>query len=148
MEAIADVVAETGILKGKRRRAGDSTVLDEAVTGQDTITQLFAAVRRFGRDIPRGQEVVGTHTKGYDYTRTGKPDIDWDDQYAKDGLVSALVTDALVLLAAVDPETLDGKRPMRTRCLHSSPGRTWNRPRIRTGPTGGGASPGRSPRIG
>ena len=46
---------------------------------------------------------------GYDYTRTGKPDIAWDDQDAKDGLVSALVTDALALLAAVDPETLDGK---------------------------------------
>ena len=46
---------------------------------------------------------------GYDYTRTGKPDIAWDDQDARDGLVSALVTDALALLAAVDPETLDGK---------------------------------------
>jgi hypothetical protein len=33
----------------------------------------------------------------------------WDDQDAKDGLVSALVTDALALLAAVDPETLDGR---------------------------------------
>ncbi|MDQ0862881.1 IS1182 family transposase [Arthrobacter globiformis] len=109
MEAIAEVVAETGALKGKRRRAVDSTVLDDAVARQDTITQLIAAVRRFGRDIPGGQDLVGLHATGYDYTRTGKPNIAWDDPDAKDGLISALVTDALALLAAVDPETLEGR---------------------------------------
>lgn len=109
MKAIAEVVAETGVLAGKRRRAVDSTVLDDAVARQDTITQLIAAVRRFGRDIPGGQYLLATHAKGYDYTRTGKPDIAWDDQDARDGLVSALVTDALALLAAVDPETLEGR---------------------------------------
>lgn len=109
MKAIAEVVGETGILKGKRRRAVDSTVLDDAVARQDTVTQLIAGIRRFGREVPGGQDLPGTHATGYDYTRTGKPDIAWDDQDAKDGLVSALVTDALALLAAVDPETLEGK---------------------------------------
>ena len=109
MEAIADVVAETGVLVGKRRRAVDSTVLDDAVARQDTVTQMIAAVRRFGRDVPGGKNLVATHAAGYDYTRTGKPDIVWDDQDAKDGLITALVTDALALLAAVDPETLEGK---------------------------------------
>lgn len=109
MEAIAEVVAETGVLKGKRRRAVDSTVLDDAVARQDTITQLIAGIRRFGRDVPGGQELLSAHAAGYDYTRTGKPDIEWGDQDAKDGLVSALVTDALALLAAVDPETLESK---------------------------------------
>ena len=109
MEAIAEVIAETGVLTGKHRRAVDSTVLDDAVARQDTITQLIAAVRRFGRDVPGGQELVAAHATGYDYTRTGKPDIAWDDQDAKDGLISALVIDALALLAAVSPETLEGK---------------------------------------
>ncbi|APX01116.1 IS1182 family transposase [Arthrobacter sp. QXT-31] len=109
MEAIAEVVAETGILKGKRRRALDSTVLDDAVARQDTVTQLIAGIRRFGRDVPGGKDLIAAHGTGYDYTRTGKPDIAWDDQDARDGLVSALVTDALALLAAVDPETLEGK---------------------------------------
>ncbi|WP_066285291.1 IS1182 family transposase [Arthrobacter sp. B6] len=109
MEAIAEVVAETGVLKGKRRRAVDSTVLDDAVARQDTITQLIAGIRRFGRDLPGGRELLASQATGYDYTRTGKPDIAWDDQDAKEGLVSALVTDALALLAAVDPETLDGR---------------------------------------
>lgn len=109
MEAIAEVITETGVLVGKRRRAVDSTVLDDAVARQDTITQLIAAVRRFGRDIPGGKHLVATHAAGYDYTRTGKPDIAWDDQDAKDGLITALVTDALALLAAVDPESLEGR---------------------------------------
>ena len=34
-----------------------------------------------------------------DYTRAGKPDIDWDDPAAKAELVSLLVTDALAVLA-------------------------------------------------
>jgi hypothetical protein len=109
MEAIAEVVAETGVLKGKSRRAVDSTVLDDAVARQDTVTQLIAGIRRFGRDVPGGKDLIAAHATGYDYTRTGKPDIVWDDQDARDGLVSGLVTDALALLAAVDPETLDGK---------------------------------------
>ena len=58
---------------------------------------------------PAARNCFRTRATGYDYTRTGKPDIAWDDQDAKDGLVSALVTDALALLAAVDPETLEGK---------------------------------------
>jgi hypothetical protein len=85
----------------------DSTVLDDAVARQDSVTQLIAGIRRFGRDVPGGQDLVGTRATGYDYSRTGKPDIAWDDQDAKDG--PALVTDALALLAAVDPGTLEGK---------------------------------------
>ena len=79
------------------------------VSCKDTVTQLIAGIRRFGRDVPGGKDLLSTHASGYDYTRTGKPDIAWDDQDAKDGLVSALVTDALALMAAVDPETLEGK---------------------------------------
>ncbi|WP_104172705.1 IS1182 family transposase [Arthrobacter sp. Y81] len=109
MDAITEVVAETGILKGRHRRAVDSTVLDDAVARQDTVTQLIAAVRRFGRDVPGGQGLLAAHATAYDYTRTGKPDIAWDDPDAKDALVTALVSDALALLAAVDPAALDGK---------------------------------------
>jgi hypothetical protein len=123
MEAIAEVVAETGILKGKRRRAVDSTVLDDAVARQDTVTQSIAGIRRFGREVPGGKELLNAHASGYDYTRTGKPDIAWDDQDAKDGLISALVTDAMALLAAVDPETLEDKA---ADAYDSHPG-TYNR---------------------
>jgi hypothetical protein len=43
---------------------------------------------------------------GQDYTATGKPPIAWDDQAARDELVSALVGDALALLAALDGEAI------------------------------------------
>src|SRR4051812_49705749 len=45
-DAVKAVVAQTGALSGKTRRALDSTVLDDAVATQDTVTQLIAAVRR------------------------------------------------------------------------------------------------------
>lgn len=100
-DAVRDVVAATGVLAGKTRRALDSTVLDDAVARQDTVTQLIAAVRRVGRVVPGAAGLVATVCTGYDYTRTGKPDIAWDDEQARQDLVSALVNDALALLAAV-----------------------------------------------
>ncbi|MBR7834163.1 transposase [Actinospica durhamensis] len=50
--AVRAVVAETGVLKGKTRRALDSTVLDDAVATQDTVTQIIAAIRRVAREVP------------------------------------------------------------------------------------------------
>lgn len=107
MDAVTEVVTATGVLKGRSRRALDSTVLDDAVARQDTVTQLIAAVRRFGRDVPGGKDLIAAHTGGYDYTRAGKPDIAWDDAQARDELISALVNDALALLAAVDPRQFE-----------------------------------------
>lgn len=69
-----------------------------------TINQLIAAVRRFGREVPQGRDLLATHATGYDYSGTGKPDIAWDDAQAKDDLISALVTGALALLESVDPQ--------------------------------------------
>src|SRR4051812_46712293 len=100
-DAVRDVVAATGVLTGKTRRALDSTVLDDAVARQDTVTQLIAAVRRVGRVVPGGQGLVAGVCTGYDYTRAGKPDIAWDDEQAREELVSALVNDALAVLEAV-----------------------------------------------
>ena len=41
-DAVKAVVAETGALKGKTRRALDSMILDDAVATQDTVIQLIA----------------------------------------------------------------------------------------------------------
>lgn len=43
---------------------------------------------------------------GQDYTATGKPRIAWDDHAAREELVTALVNDALALLAVLDVETI------------------------------------------
>jgi IS5 family transposase len=103
-EAVREVVAATGALAGKTRRALDSTVLEDAVTTQDTVTQLIAAIRRVARTIPGGAELVCVHAtvSGHDYTQPGKPRIAWDDEAARAALVDALVRDATAVLAAID----------------------------------------------
>src|SRR5229473_385869 len=88
--AVRRVVAETGILSGRRRRAVDSTILADAVATQDTITQLIAAIRRVGRIVPGAAEAIVAVCTGHDYSGPGKPSIDWNEPGAKDALVSAL----------------------------------------------------------
>jgi Transposase DDE domain/Transposase domain (DUF772) len=97
-DAVAEVIAETGILRGRRKRCVDSTVFDDAVATQDTVTQLVAAMRKVSRVVPGALEVIG-RVCALDYTRPGKPSIDWDDPEAKQNLVSDLVNDALSVLA-------------------------------------------------
>lgn len=109
--AVAQVITATGVLNGKHRRAVDSTVFADAVARQDTITQLIAVIRRFGRAMEHGATLMAVHATSYDYSHVGKPDIAWDDTEAKDALVSGLVTDALGLLGAVDPDTLEEDSP-------------------------------------
>jgi len=100
-EVVRQVIAETGALKGKTRRALDSTVLMDAVATQDTVIQLIGAIRRVGRVVPGADALIAAHCTGHDYSKPGKPQIAWDDSEARDVLISALVGDALALLAAL-----------------------------------------------
>jgi len=97
-DAVAEVIAETGILRGRRKRCVDSTVFDDAVATQDTVTQLVAAIRKVARVVPGAGEVIARVCRR-DYAQPGKPDIDWDDPAARQQLVSDLVNDALAVLA-------------------------------------------------
>ncbi|ORV71405.1 hypothetical protein AWC07_04870, partial [Mycobacterium gastri] len=97
-DAVARVIAETAVLRGRRKRCVDSTVFDDAVATQDTVTQLVAAMRKVARCVP-GAEGVIARVGRLDYSKPGKPGIDWDDPAAKQGLVSDLVNDALAVLA-------------------------------------------------
>ena len=103
-EAVRSVVTETGVLVGKRFRALDSTLLDDAVATQDTVTQLVSAIRRARRVIPTAAAV---DVSAHDYDATGKPVCAWDDPEAKTALVSALVNDALKIIKALDGAVLD-----------------------------------------
>jgi len=96
-DKVAEVIAETGILRGRRKRCVDSTVFDDAVATQDTVTQLVAAIRRVARVVAGAAEVIAAVCT-LDYSNAGKPDIDWDDPTAKRALVSDLVNDALAVL--------------------------------------------------
>jgi len=99
---VQQVIAQTGALKGKARRALDSTVLDDAVATQDTVTQLVAAVRRVRRDVEGAAEVVARVTSAHDYDDPGKPRIAWNDKQARETLVDGLIRDALAVVAALD----------------------------------------------
>ena len=111
-EVVREVITETGAVAGKQRRALDSTVLDDAVARQDTVTQLIAQIRRVGREVPGARGLIAAECTrlaaltGQGYDQTGKPPIAWGDRAARDELVSALVGDALALLAALDIEQL------------------------------------------
>jgi len=98
-DAVRAVISETGVLRGKVRRALDSTLLDDAVATQDTVTQLVAAIRRVRRLVP---EATAVSVSAHDYDAAGKPVCAWDDAQAKAALVSALVGDARALIAAIE----------------------------------------------
>jgi IS5 family transposase len=103
-EAVRSVVEATGVLRGKTKRALDSTLLDDAVATQDTVTQLVAQVRKVRRVVTETRQVP---VHAHDYDEPGKPQIDWTDTEARAGLVHGLVADALDVLAATETLTLD-----------------------------------------
>jgi IS5 family transposase len=102
-DAIRAVVAETGVLAGKSRRALDSTVLDDAVARQDTITMLVAQIRRIRKLVPAlGGVWVREHN-----LEGGRPPCDWDERADVERLVSELVDDANELVWAAEDLDLD-----------------------------------------
>nr|BFE55607.1 hypothetical protein GCM10020063_001330 [Dactylosporangium thailandense] len=106
-EAVRHVVAETGVLSGKVRRALDSVVLDDAVATKDTVTQSIAAVRRVHRLIPGAADLIAARCHAHDWDDAGKPAMAWDDRAARDALVSALVKDADTIVAELAGVELD-----------------------------------------
>lgn len=104
-DAVRSVIDATGVLVGKRRRALDSTLLDDAVATQDTVTQLVSAIRRVRRLVPEAAAVI---VAAHDYDASGKPVCAWDDPDAKAALVSGLVNDARAIIDALDGIELDG----------------------------------------
>lgn len=106
-DAVRAVIDQTGVLQGKTRRALDSVVLDDAVATQDTVTQLIAAIRRVRRDVPGAAELIAAQCGAHDYDDPGKPAIAWDDQQAREALVSALVGDANTIIDALEATEYD-----------------------------------------
>jgi hypothetical protein len=109
-DTVRAVVDQTGVLKGKTRRALDSVVLDDAAATQDTITQLIAAIRRVRREVPGATELIAARCEAHDYDDPGKPGIAWDDKQAREALVSALVGDAATTIDALNT-TEPGSEP-------------------------------------
>jgi hypothetical protein len=81
------------------------------VATQDTVTQLVAAMRRVARVVAGAGEVVAAVCT-LDYSKPGKPDINWGDPAAKRALVSDRVNDALAVLEQLTgPHAPERDRP-------------------------------------
>ena len=107
-DAVRAVINQTGVLHGRHRRALDSTLLDDAVATQDTVTQLVAAVRRVRRLV---SAAAALRLDSHDYDHDpGKPQCAWDDPEARTRVVNALVTDARAVLGAVQGADLDAEQ--------------------------------------
>jgi IS5 family transposase len=106
-EAVSQAARASGVLAGRTRRALDSTLVDDAVATQDTVTQLVSAIRKVRRLIPAAAAVA---VFAHDYDAAGKPVCAWDDPEAKTALVSALVNDARTIIAALDGVDLSGEQ--------------------------------------
>ena len=101
---------EAGIM-GNRVRVLDSTPIYDAVSTQDTVTQLRSAIRKLLRALEGSVLAVRVRTalrRDDDYAGPGKPPCDWDDPKAREALVDALVRDALAALAAIEGVELTG----------------------------------------
>src|SRR5215207_8423033 len=101
-DAVRAVIAECGVIAGRHRRVLDSTVLDDAVARQDTVTMLATQIRRVRKLIPELQRMwVREHN-----LEPGRPPCDWDDPADIDRLVSELVDDANELVWVADEPEL------------------------------------------
>ncbi|MXW94951.1 MAG: IS1182 family transposase [Acidimicrobiaceae bacterium] len=97
-DAVRELAAECGALSRSRRRALGSTVLDDAVAAQDTVTVVSSQIRRVRRLVGAAAALELAH----DYDGRAKPACDWSDADERAWLVDDLVTDALAVLDAVE----------------------------------------------
>ena len=102
-DAVRELVAATGAVSGKDRRVLDSTVLDDAVARQGTVTMLRVQMRKLRRLVPQLGEVW---VREHNLDPAG-PEVDWDDPDDVERLVSELVDDALELIGACEDVDLD-----------------------------------------
>jgi IS5 family transposase len=97
-DAVRAVISSSGVIAGKTRRVLDSTVLDDAVQRQDTVTLLVTQIRRVRRLVP---EVASVWVREHNL-EPGRPPCDWDDPADVGRLVSELVDDANELVWAAE----------------------------------------------
>jgi hypothetical protein len=106
------VAKATGALR-QRARVFDSTPIFDAVSTEDTVTQLRAVIRKLLVALDQGGDPLAAQVRvvllrNDDYSSPGKPPCDWDDRGAREALVDALVKDANAALAVLSDHQLEG----------------------------------------
>jgi Transposase DDE domain/Transposase domain (DUF772) len=102
------VAGEAGLVGAKR--VLDSTPLYDAVATMDTITLMRSAIRGLLKVADPELEggLGGLITSGDDYATSAKPQIDWDDQAAREELVHSRAQDGYAMLAYLDSRQVEG----------------------------------------
>ena len=90
------------------RRVLDSTPLYDAVATMDTITLIRSAIRGLLKvtDAALEGELRAVLGSGDDYASNAKPQIEWEDQAAREQLVDSRARDGYGCLAVLDGRTL------------------------------------------
>ncbi len=106
-EVTTDVARDAGLVGAKR--VLDSTPLYDAVATMDTITLIRSAIRGLlkaaGPEL--SVELRCLLTSGDDYESSAKPQIDWDDEQAREALVDSRAKDGFALVMALQGRQLD-----------------------------------------
>jgi hypothetical protein len=103
-----DAASEAGLVGAKR--VLDSTPLYDAVATMDTVTLIRSAIRSVlkAADTSLEAELRSLIKSGDDYASAAKPQIDWDDEAAREALIDAVAKDGYALLARFDGERPEG----------------------------------------
>ena len=105
-EVTVEAASGAGLVGAKR--VLDSTPLYDAVATMDTVTLVRSAMRGLLRvaDDDLAAELRGVFSSGDEYATSGKPQIDWDDPVARDGLVDSRARDAYAVVTLLDGREL------------------------------------------
>jgi hypothetical protein len=111
------VAGKAGLVGAKR--VLDSTPLYDAVATMDTITLIRSAIRAVLKlaDPVLEARLRGLLGSGDDYASSAKPQIDWDDQTAREELVHSRAADGYAILAHLDSRNLEGPLSDAARLL-------------------------------
>jgi Transposase domain (DUF772) len=110
------------------RRVLDSTPLYDAVATMDTVTLLGAAIRGLLKVADEALETKlgGVLASADDYTSLAEPQIDWDDQAARQALVDVRARDGHAVLGALAGRSLPAAVAEAARLLAAVVARTWS----------------------
>jgi hypothetical protein len=105
-DAVLRVARQAGVVGAKR--VLDSTPLYDAVATMDTITLIRSAMRSLLRvaDGELASQLRGVLSSGDPYESSGKPQIDWEDAQAREGLIDSRARDAMACLELLETREL------------------------------------------
>ena len=105
--ATVSAASSAGLVGAKR--VLDSTPLYDAVATMDTVTLVRSSIRALlkAADAVLEAQLRGLIRSGDDYVSSAKPQIDWDDQAARDELIDSRAKDGYAMLAHLDGRKLE-----------------------------------------